>query len=410
MTLANRSVASLDDPIVVSGIGVVSPLGGDRESTWAGLLAGNRAGRWLSSHDWGSPRDWPNVRWSGNPAIIRQNARLPKEIADRVIRLGMLAAQEAWDDAKLADAALHPERMGCIVGTSKGGLHTFDAAMNGSDPAVDWQDGWPSSTASRLATMFNLRGPCVAPVAACATGVVAILRGVAAIESNECDLVLTGSADDSLHPGVLSSFQRLGVLARHPDPTKGCRPYDRDRTGFVVGAGAGCLVLERRSHAERRGVRWYAEIVGGRLATDPAGMTQLDSAGQALGRLIEMTCGESRPDHIQLHGTGTRLNDPAECRAVRQVFGPDSDGILHSSVKGALGHLLGAAGSVETALACLSLRDQVVPACANLDQVDPECMLPFVQHAAVKRPIRTVLKVSLGFGGHQAAILLRRPE
>lgn len=346
----------------------------------------------------------------GNPAIVRHDSRVSTHLTDRVIHLGMLSALEAWDDARLTDASLNPDRMGCVVGTSKGGLHTFDAALESTIPMVDWSTGWPSATATRLSDLFDLRGPCLAPVAACATGVVAILRGVAAILSNECDVVLTGSADDSLHAGVLSSFQRLGVLARHADPAAACRPYDRQRSGFVVGAGAGSLILERRSHAVRRGVKWYAEIVSGQLATDPAGMTQLDRAGHALGRLIELTCAGARPDHIQLHGTGTRLNDPAECRAVRQVFGAAAEEILHNSLKGALGHMLGAAGSVETALACLTLRDQIVPACANLDELDPECSLPFVQHVPATGPIHSVLKLSLGFGGHQAAIWLQRPQ
>lgn len=394
----------MDDPVVISGIGLVTPLGGDREASWAALCAGQRAGQWLTAHDLGSPREWPDGRWSGNPAVLRSESRLPADVADRVVRLGVRAALEAWDDAHLSDGPLNPERIGCIVGTSKGGLHTFDAAWDGGS----WDAGWPSATASRLASLFDLRGPCLAPVAACATGVVAILRGVAAIEADECDVVLTGSADDSLHPGVLASFQRLGVLARHADPAAACRPYDRARNGFTIGAGAGCLILERRSHAIERGVKWYAEIVRGRLGTDPAGMTQLDSAGQALARLIDVTCQGECPDHIQLHGTGTRLNDPAECRAVRQVFGSQADNIRHASLKGALGHLLGAAGSVETALACLSLRDQAIAPCANLDEQDPECDLPFVQGEPATLPLRTVLKLSLGFGGHQAAILLRR--
>lgn len=394
------------DPVVVSGIGLVTPIGADRESTWSALLSGKRAGRCLSSRELGARQDWPGVRWMGNPAVMRPEPRLPVDLTDRVVRLGVLAALEAWDEARLTESSLIPDRIGCIVGTSKGGLHTLDAA-----PDVEhWECGWPSATASRLAALFDLRGPCLAPVAACATGVVAILRGVAAIQAGECDVVLSGSADDSLHPGVLASFQRLGVLARHDDPTAACRPYDRDRNGFVVGTGAGCLVLERRSHAIRRGAKWYAEIVRGRLATDPSGMTQLDPAGQALARLIELTCQDVVPDHIQLHGTGTRMNDPAECRAVRQVFGQRADSVLHASLKGALGHLLGAAGSVETALACLSLRDGVVAPCANLDHVDRECALPFAREATPAHSLQTVLKLSLGFGGHQAAILLRRPS
>jgi 3-oxoacyl-[acyl-carrier-protein] synthase II len=268
--------------------------------------------------------------------------------------------------------------------------------------------GWPSTAAATIASRFDLRGPCLSPVAACATGVAAIVRGMLAIQTGECDVVFAGSADDSLHPGVLSSFQRLGVLARSDNPATACRPFDRTRQGFVVGAGAACLILERRSHAERRGAAWYAEILAGRLATDPAGITQLDESGDSLTHLISATCWDLRPDFVQLHGTGTRTNDPVECRAMGSVFGDAARFMLAGGIKGAIGHLLGAAGSVETAMTCLSLRDQMIPPCANLMDVDPACDLSFVRAKAVTAPIQTALKLSLGFGGHQAALLLRR--
>ncbi len=401
----------IHDPVVITGIGIVSPLGSDRESTWSALLAGERAGRWLTATDLGTDSSWSELRFSGNPAVEPVDRALPREITDHVIRLGLHAALEAWSDARLGNARLDRCRMGCVFGTSKGSLHAFDRSIQSSrspSSADDWCIGWPSAVAAAVSQYFDLQGPCVAPVAACATGVAAIVRGVAAIQAGECDLVVAGSADDSLHPGVLASFQRLGVLARGEHPAALCRPFDRSRQGFVVGAGAGCLILERRSVAIARGVPWYAEVVRGRLSTDPAGMTQLSCDGDALAHLIKQTCDDVLPDLVQLHGTGTRTNDPTECQAVRRVFGAAASTFLSSGVKGALGHLLGAAGSVETALACLSLRDQVVPPCANLVEMDPICDLALVRGSAVAASIETVLKLSLGFGGHQAALLLRR--
>jgi len=393
--------------VVISGIGVVSPLGPDRESTWVALLSGQRAGTWLSDEHLGLAGSLPAAQFFGNPAVVPSTGDILHP--DRVIRLGLMAAQESWQDAALSHN-LDPERIGCVFGTSKGGLHTFDTLFDQrNDRPNDWLMGWPSAAASAIAGRFDLRGPCIAPVAACATGVTAIVRGVAAIEAGECDVVLAGSADDSLHVGVLASFQRLGVMARGPDPVTACRPFDRSRSGFVVGAGAAALILERRSHAAARNVPWYAEVARSQLGTDPSGITQLDESGTSLARLLAKTCDGELPDLIQLHGTGTRANDPAECRAVSHVFGESAARkMLTSGLKGALGHLLGAAGSVETALACLTLRDQQVPPCANLTDIDPACGLNLVRGQSLAAPVQTVLKLSLGFGGHQAALFLRR--
>lgn len=386
---------------------MVSPLGPDRESTWTALLSGQRAGTWLTPEQLGHTAPIPAARFFGNPAVVGLSN--DSVHPDRVVRLGLIAVQESWSDAALS-TSVDPERVGCIFGTSKGGLHTFASLLDQrSDGTNEWRWGWPSAAAAAIAQRFDLRGPCLAPVAACATGVTAIVRGIAAIEAGECDVVVAGSADDSLHAGVLASFQRLGVMARGDDPAAACRPFDRSRSGFVVGAGAAALILERRSHAMARNVPWYAEVIRARMGTDPAGITQLDESGESLARLIAETCISSQPDLIQLHGTGTRANDPVECRAVMQVFGETAAGsMLTSGLKGALGHLLGAAGSVEAAMACLTLRDQQIPPCANLTELDPACGLNFVRDQPRNARIETVLKLSLGFGGHQAALLLRR--
>lgn len=394
------------DPVVISGIGVVSPLGPDRESSWQAVLQGRGAGTWLTDSQLGFTAGGDSLRMMGNPAIepVTQ-LDLPE---DRVLRLGILAVNEAWADANVGTIGVDADRCGCVFGTSKGGLHTFDAVLNTTGIDAKWLTGWPSAAAVEIARRFDLRGACLAPVAACATGVVAMIRGMAAIESGECDLVVAGSADDSLHAGVLASFQRLGVLAKGSQPSTACRPFDQTRSGFVVGAGAAALILERRSHAIARRVGWYAELIRGHLGTDPSGMTQMDPAGTGLAHLIRLTCENLVPDLVQLHGTGTRTNDPAECAAVLQALGDHARTLPAVGFKGALGHLLGAAGSVETALTCLALRDQRVPPSVNLTEQDPACGLNFITRHAQAASLETALKVSLGFGGHQATLLLRR--
>ncbi|MDZ4687361.1 MAG: beta-ketoacyl-[acyl-carrier-protein] synthase family protein, partial [Planctomycetaceae bacterium] len=365
------SSADTDDPIVITGVGVVSPLGGDRETSWRGVLAGRSVARRLIVADFPLPRRdprWDAAAWLGCPADLPVDSPL-----DRVTMLGLRAAEEAVVDAGLDHAALGAAQIGCVFGTSKGSLFAATADWCGSGDASSFSALWPSAAANAIAARFGWAGPCLAPVAACATGLVAVIRAASLIREGACDVVLAGSADDSLHPLVLASFQRLGVLARHAEPDKASRPFDRDRNGFVIGAGAGGLVLERKSHAEARGARWYAAVGPGRYSADPSGMTALDDTGATLARLIADCLPDGRaPDCINLHGTGTRLNDPAECRAVRQASPDAARDSRAGSFKGALGHLLGAAGSVELALLCLAIRDQTLPPNVNRDIADPD--------------------------------------
>ena len=251
----------------------------------------------------------------------------------------------------------------------------------------------------------------MAPVAACATGLAACLRGVDLIREGRCDVVLAGSSDASLQPAILGSFQRLGVLARPGEnPAAACRPFDRNRSGFVVGEGAGCLILESLEHAVARGATWYAEWQSGRMLSDPSGLTQLDPQGLSLQRLLRDLGDDVReiPDYINLHGTATLPNDQVESAAIRAVMGSEVDRISFSSLKGGLGHLLGAAGSVELAASLLAIRDQIVPPTVNLDSPDPPLKLDFTPCEAKRRQIENVWKLSLGFGGHLSAACVRR--
>ena len=394
--------------VVVTGIGLVTPLGAGREVSWSAICAGRSAARILSLEDLMGVQP-QGSQWVG--------ATAPRESllasCEPVVALALTAAREAMAHAHLSSTPFLTERGGCVIGTSKLGLRSFARAMRCVDD-VPHELLWPNAAALAVAADWKLSGPALCPVAACATGLVSLIRGADLIRSGECDVVLAGSSDASLVPIVLGSFQRLGVLARgFTEPSSACRPFDAERSGFIIGEGAAVLVLEDRAHAAMRGAEVITEFVAGGTASDPSGLTQVDPEGTALAWLISdvlrrANVASEDVGAINLHGTATRANDVAETRAVHAAFGAAANRVACSSQKGAIGHLLGAAGSVESALAVLSLRDQIVPPTINLRTPDPQCDLDYVANTARPMPLRHVLKVSLGFGGHLAAGLFRR--
>lgn len=411
MTISSRVDVSgdLNRRVVITGIGMWTPLGSGRELTWQSLVAGRSAGRWLEPPQWaglsrlaGAPCETPR-------AVLEQGV-------DPVIALALEASREAILDAGLVPKFLATDSTGVVFGTSKGSLHTASRLISDrycSSSPDRWLDVWPNAAASAVAQSCGSLGPTLAPVAACATGLAACLRGFELIRDGRCNVVLAGSSDASLQPAILASFQRLGVLARpSDDPAGACRPFDRDRSGFIVGEGAGCLVLESLDHAIARGARWYAEWEAGRMLSDPQGLTQLDPQGLSLQRLLSDLRKDvgKLPQYMNLHGTATIPNDRVESAAIRAVLGAEAEGISYSSLKGGLGHLLGAAGSVELAASLLAIRDQKVPPTVNLQTTDTDPGLDFTPGKATSRRIDRVWKLSLGFGGHlSAASVCRLP-
>ncbi len=481
------SSLSVGESVVITGIGLVTPLGVTRESTWSALLAGARAGAVLSPARMGPAWEGivPGPTWRGCPV-----SRTGDYAGEPIIGDALTAACEAVTQAQLG--AVDPERWGCVVGASKGGMHlavplfvkqwgsrqrilsrvaagdedSFDAAAVEEEwnlgthvepgptrdslsslssfaprknvllqserrqsipdigqsawdglPDDAWLNIWPDAPATAIAREFNIRGPVLAPAAACATGLVSLIRAAELVRSGVCDVVLCGSSDASLQPSLLASYRRLGVLARHGDPQTACQPFDRDRQGFLVGEGAAVLVVESLAHAVQRGAVPLAEFVAGRTFSDGAGVAGLDESAEGLSRAIDgvTRAGGITPaevDLINLHGTGTDQNDRTEVAALSRVLRGTTPRGLCCAFKGAIGHLMGAAGSVETALTILSLRDQIAPPTANLRTFAPDLKslltLPFTGETPTPRRIDTVLKTSLGFGGPVAAVLLRR--
>ena len=310
--------------VVVTGVGLVTPLGTGREISWSAIRHGQSAVRCLEADDLNGepPR---GVRWLG--------ASAPRECLsaanEPVVAMAQRAAREAMTHAGLSELS---QWNGCVIGTSKLGLRSFsrfvEQVSNLPGPCTiderhpDWQVAnlphemlWPNAAARAVANEWNICGPVLCPVAACATGLVSLIRGADLIRSGECDVVLAGSSDASLVPIVLGSFQRLGVMARgFEEPSSACRPFDAERSGFVIGEGAAVLVLEDREHALARGATRLAEFVAGGMASDPSGLTQVDPHGTSLAWLIRDVLRRANVsaadiDAINLHGTATRSEE-----------------------------------------------------------------------------------------------------
>ncbi|MDA1163499.1 MAG: beta-ketoacyl-[acyl-carrier-protein] synthase family protein [Planctomycetota bacterium] len=416
--------------VLITGIGIISPLG-NREEFWQRLIAGETATRRLECTET-ERRFWP-ADAAGAPAVasktllstLQESSRddLIPLLAEPVIAHALAAALEAVSDAQLC---VDGERVGCVIGTSKGGVHTLQQLkLKGRQDPNDLDSGstvppdlwWPmiapGGAATAVSSLLEARGPLLTPVAACATGLASLVRAAELIETGQCDVVIAGSSDASLSPAIVASFRKLGVHSRQlDDPASAIRPFDRDRDGFLVGEGAGVFVLESGEHARRRGARPYAEWLAGGSVADTYAMTKLADNPEALCWLISdvLRRGNLQPgdiDYVSLHGTATRINDVCEMRAVNRAFGPARKTLSGSSIKGSIGHLLGAAGSVEFASMLLAMRDSILPPTNNLQSPEDEFEIDLVPRQARRRPAQHAMKLSLGFGGHLVAAAVR---
>lgn len=453
------STGSSNEDVQVTGLGLVTPFGCSAPATWQAVIAGHLACRSLSGADidhfdqlsimtglalHGAAVDHQAVRRRLESSRLLDNVRPDIALAwhsEPLVAMSIVAFAEAMSDAGLHCHDLRPERTAIVFGSSKGGLRSTERMSkipeirhsrirqmvtagtgNDTDETVDrpvyedqshsmdwWNYGVQPDSATRAITA--LTGAKVAsscPVAACATGLIAFLQGAAMIHRGECDVCIVGSADAGLRASVLASFHRLRVTSRHHTAASACRPFDRSRDGFVVGEGAGVAVLESRTHASARRAKSIAKIVAGGWLNDPTGITQVNESGAVVSEILKrtLTSAGRRPDILSLHGTGTESNDLAEARGVKKVFGADMPQCF--ALKGALGHLLGAAGSVETVLTLLSLQHQQIPGTQNLTAIDERCRIPIQQEARRLPNMQHAAKLSLGFGGHVACGLFER--
>jgi 3-oxoacyl-[acyl-carrier-protein] synthase II len=396
--------------VVLTGIGLLTGLGATREATWNAVRQGKSAVRPLDS-----PRDDPPFWGCPSPLIVP---------ADREPVLDLLGhvADEAIADSRFGETEYSPERLGVLIGSSKGGIRSLgrlhdllrDRHAPESQVVESWMRSSPSAGASRIARRFDARGACLTPVAACATGLLAVLQGAELIRRGVVDAVFAGSVDAALEPILLRSFRTMRVLAPSTgEPAAAIRPWDRNRRGFLVGEGGAVFVLETADRARARGVIPYAEIAGGAIGADAHHETALNPDPAGLAHILTSSLEHSRLaaheiDLMNVHGTATRSNDVLECLAIRRAFGRFADRISCTANKGQIGHLLGAAGSAELALTCLAMRDRFVPPTINLTDPDPLCDLDATPLVGRERTIHAALKSSIGFGGHLAAAVLHR--
>jgi 3-oxoacyl-(acyl-carrier-protein) synthase len=396
--------------VVITGIGLTASVGDDRESVWRAVRDGRSAMRRL-----GGLTGIPDGLLIGAPVDIELAS--PDEL--KVLALCNRVSDEALADAALDRRAIDPGRFGCAVSAHMGdmrGLVELLGCEHVNPPtSIPWREQWlPNTACWQVATRHGLCGPRLAQSTACASGLIAVLTAVRAIQDGQCDMALAGSAE-AITPLFAAGFYQMRVLANHDDPQQACRPFDLNRQGFVMGEGGAMFVLERLDDAVARGAKIYGEVAAGRLLATAHHVTDLDTESDTLAHLISETLraahlGPAEIGYINVHGTATQQNDVAEARAIRRAMGRAADRLCASATKSILGHLINAAGSVELAITALAMRDGFVPPTLNLTRPDPECDLDCIPLVGRKVPVASALKLSVAFGGTLAAIVLRQPD
>jgi len=396
------AVKPMNEPIVVTGWGMVTPLGANADDTWKALMAGESARHRLRGSEWkGFEEPW---------AAQALEAWVPQRLIrrDRSLQFGALAAEEAWKKAGLY--RVPPGRIATTFSSSKGGLLSLLEA--GADPTgVTWDflsDFFPHAGGRLLAERFGFSGPSLSFSSACSTGIGSIAGGARLLLDKDCDAVLAGSTEASIHPLIYAGFQNMGVLSQKDG---GPAPFDLERDGFLMGEGAAVMVLEREGSAKKRKAPVLARLAGWALGADAYASLEMEPEGNTIVPLIQRALGLSglKPSdigYINAHGTGTKLNDRVESGALRRIFGEAPARV--SSTKGATGHLLGAAGSMEAVLAAMVLERGEMPDTRNLNNPDPQCPVRHVEKGGLKQKVDHVMSLSYGFGGQLGAVIFSR--
>ncbi|MGW0928681.1 beta-ketoacyl-[acyl-carrier-protein] synthase family protein [Streptomyces sp. NPDC002644] len=415
--------------VVVTGIGATTPLGGDAASTWEGLIAG-RSGVGPLTQDWAAEQ---SVRIAAQIAVEPTEV-IPRPQArrlDRSAQFALVAAQEAWADAGYTgkageeEAGVAPERLGAVIASGIGGVTTllgqYDVLKEKGVRRVSPHTVpmlMPNSPSANVGLAVNARAGVHTPVSACASGAEAIGYAIEMIRSGRADVVVAGGTEAAIHPLPIAAFANMMAMSKNNDDPEGAsRPYDTDRDGFVMGEGAGVLVLESAEHAAARGARVYAEAVGQGISADSHDIVQPEPEGRgiqaALRNLLESTdLDPAELVHVNAHATSTPAGDIAELKGLRAVFGDDADHIAVSGTKSMTGHLLGGAGGVESVATVLALYNRVAPPTINIVELDPAAagLADVVRDEARKLPVDgriAALNDSFGFGGHNVVLAFR---
>ncbi len=411
--------------VVITGMGAITPLGHTVAETWENLIAGRSGIDHIKNFDTtdlqttfaGEVKNFDPSKYMDRKEIRR---------VDPYLQFAIAAAQEAVADAKLDFSAEDPARIGVVAGSGIGGIQSAQEGLENIrtkglrrvSPFLI-PNLLPDSITGRIAIEFNLHGLNHSVISACATGTSASGEAFEVLRRGDADVMLAGGAEAALTPMLMSGFAIMGALSQNnADPAGACRPFDKDRDGFVMSEGAAILVLETEEHAKARGARIYAEVIGFGSSNDAfhmaapheQGRGAVDAMRMALRKAAAYGVQPDQIDYINAHGTATRINDVVETGAIKQVLGEHAYNVRISSTKSMLGHLLGGAGAIEAIICAKTINTGLVPPTINLHNPDPECDLNYTPLHAQQADVRVTLSNSFGFGGHNACIMLRRYE
>jgi 3-oxoacyl-[acyl-carrier-protein] synthase II len=408
---------------VVTGLGAIMPIGNDFPTYWSNLTAGVSGTRRIASFDTTRHEVQIAAEVIGfDPATV-MDAKMARRMS-RFIHLAMSAGKEAVRDARIDFAAMTPEqrdRVGVVVNTGGGGVeaiiegtHVYDAKGPRfvSPFAVPALSG--SMAACMLSMEYGLCGPVITQVAACATSVIAFHDALRLIQTGECDVVLTGGSEAPVNTMGVAALANMTALSKRNDsPETASRPFDATRDGFVLGEGAGVVVIESLAHARERGATPIVEVLGGALTADAFHISAPDPTGRGQMRAMTLALRNAgvapdEIDYIVAHGTATQLNDATETRAIKDAYGAHARKVAISSPKSMIGHLVGAAGIASALAAIGAIRDGIIPPTANLHTPDPDCDLDYVPLTARKARVETAAINGFGFGGQNAVAVFRR--
>ena len=412
--------------VLVTGLGAITPIGLSVKAFWQSLLSGVSGVSRITRFDTSEFTVKIGAEVNGfDPAQYFS----PKEARrmDRYVQFAVVSALEAVKDAGLQlgqgqALSLHYDlsRVGVIVGSGIGGIETWETEFEHLKQSPRRVSPFfvpmmiINSAPAEIAIRLGTRGPNFGVVSACATGAHAICEAYRLVKHGDADIVITGGSEAAITPLGIGGFANMKALStRNDTPEKASRPFDRERDGFVVGEGAGIIVLESANHAIDRGANVYCEIVGCGMTCDAYHITAPEPEGREAARCMQLALQEGKippqeVDYINAHGTSTPLNDKIETSAIKLAFGEHAKKVAISSTKSMIGHLLGAAGSVELIATVLSVQNSIIHPTLNLENPDPECDLDYVPNKARKTPVRIAISNSFGFGGHNATIVLKK--
>ena len=410
----------MTDRVVVTGIGLVTPLGLNSESTWNSLVEGRSGIDYISLFD----AEGYESRIAGEVDNFDASAALGRKEAkrlDRFSQFACVAALEALEHANLNMEKEDADRVGVLIGSGVGGIITISdqhkillkrGPKRVSPFLVPMMLGDMAS--GQVSMMIGAKGPNFSTVSACATGADSIGEALEMIRRGRADVVIAGGTEAAIcEIGVAGFNSCMALSTRNEDPQGASRPFDSDRDGFVLGEGAGLLVLESLEHAEKRGANILAEMSGYGASSDAHHVTQPHPDGEGAARAMKWAIEDAgitpdKVDYINAHGTSTPLNDKYETIAMKRMYGDHAYNLAISSTKSMTGHLLGAAGAIEAAFTVLAIKNDIVPPTINIENPDPDCDLNYIPNTAKKQPVNVAMSNSLGFGGHNASLVFER--